>query len=60
DETGPLSAAMGSPYFLTLATGAGMLYTWQEYENWMREAGFSSVSRQELPRDHGAIVGRKD
>jgi hypothetical protein len=25
-ENGPLSAAMGSPYFLTLATGRGMLY----------------------------------
>jgi len=59
DETGPLSAAVGSPYFLTLATGEGMLYTWREYEQWMREAGFSSVRRQVLPRDHGAIIGIK-
>jgi hypothetical protein len=59
DETGPLSAAIGSPYFLTLATGEGMLYTWAEYERWMREAGFSSVQREVLLRDHGAIIGTK-
>ena len=59
DETGPLVAAIGSPYFLTLATGEGMLYSWQEYENWIRDAGFSEVERRELPLDHGVIVGRK-
>ena len=57
DETGPLSAAVGSPYFLTLATGRGMLYTWREYESWMRDAGFRSVRRHKLLRDHGLIVG---
>ncbi len=59
DETGPLSAALGSPYFLTLATGEGMLYTWNEYETWMRDAGFATVKKQELPRDHGVIIGIK-
>ena len=59
DETGPLSAAVGSPYFLSLATGTGMLYTWSEYESWMRAAGFSNVTRHRLLRDHGLIVGRK-
>lgn len=59
DETGPLSAALGSPYFLTLATGEGMLYTWSEYESWMREAGFRKVVTQRLIRDHGVIVGIK-
>lgn len=59
DETGPLSAAVGSPYFLSLATGLGMLYTWREYEAWMREAGFASVRRHKLLRDHGLIVGTK-
>jgi ubiquinone/menaquinone biosynthesis C-methylase UbiE len=59
DETGPLTAAMGSPYFLTLATGSGMLYTAKEYEDWMRDAGFTSITRQTLPLDHAAIVGRK-
>ncbi len=59
DETGPLSAAMGSPYFLTLATGEGMLYTWSEYERWMKEAGFGTVIVQRLVRDHGVIIGIK-
>jgi precorrin-6B methylase 2 len=59
DETGPLSAAVGSPYFLSLATGLGMLYTWREYETWMRDAGFRSVQRHKLLRDHGLIVGTK-
>ena len=59
-ENGPLSSAVGSPYFLTLATGKGMLYTWSEYETWFREAGFKSVKRHQLIRDHGAIIGIKD
>jgi cyclopropane fatty-acyl-phospholipid synthase-like methyltransferase len=58
-EDGPLSAALGSPYFLTLATGEGMLYTWREYETWMKEAGFVNIRRQQLPTDHGAISGTK-
>lgn len=59
NEDGPLAAALGSPYFLTLATGEGMLYTWSEYETWMRETGFTNVQRQVLPRDHGVIRGTK-
>ena len=59
DESGPFSAAVGSPYFLSLATGLGMLYTWSEYEAWMREAGFQNVQRHKLLRDHGLIVGTK-
>ena len=59
DENGPLSAAWGSPYFLTLATGEGMLYTAGDYEQWLRDAGFTSVSRQTLPVDHAAIIGVK-
>jgi len=59
DGTGPLSASMGSPYFLTLATGEGMLYTWSEYEQWMRNAGFSHVDRLNLVMDHGVIIGTK-
>ena len=58
-EAGPLSAAMGSPYFLTLATGEGMLYTWAEYKSWMKEAGFRKIMVHKLIRDHGVIVGIK-
>ena len=59
DESGPLTAALGSPYFLTLATGEGMLYTWKEYETWLRESGFGEITMTRLERDHGAIVGVK-
>jgi ubiquinone/menaquinone biosynthesis C-methylase UbiE len=59
DESGPLSAAVGSPYFLTIATGGGMLYTWNEYASWLSEAGFSDVTQQALPRDHGFVIGVK-
>ena len=59
EGTGPLSAAVGSPYFLTLATGEGMLYSWKEYEGLFREAGFLKVKRIVLPRDHGVITGIK-
>jgi cyclopropane fatty-acyl-phospholipid synthase-like methyltransferase len=58
-QTGPLSAAMGTPYFLTLATGKGMLYTWREYESWIRRAGFCYVKTQALPKDHGVIIATK-
>ena len=56
---GPLSAAVGSPYFLAIATGEGMLYTWNEYEHWKRQVGFRHVHRKRMPRDHGAVIGVK-
>lgn len=59
DEDGPLLAAMGSPYFLTLATGRGMLYTWNEYETMFKNAGFARVEHKKLPVDHGVIWGTK-
>ncbi|NEO47287.1 MAG: methyltransferase, partial [Moorea sp. SIO4A3] len=57
--TGPLTAVIGSSYFLTLATGRGMIYTWSEHERWIREAGFAKVSRIIMLRDHGVIIGTK-
>ncbi len=59
NEDGPLSAAMGSPYFLTIATGTGMLYTWNEYKDMFKAAGFSNIESGELPVDHGVIWGIK-
>lgn len=59
DRQGPLFASIGSPYFLTIATGEGMLYTWQEYKDWMKDAGFRNIQSYELPRDHGVIIGEK-
>jgi hypothetical protein len=59
NETGPLTAAIGSPYFLAIATGEGMLYTWKEYETWLSESGFVDIKMIRLERDHGAIIGVK-
>jgi L-tyrosine C(3)-methyltransferase len=59
DETGPMTTALGSPYFLSIATGEGMLYTWKEYETFLAEAGFKQTQRFELPKDHGALIGVK-
>lgn len=58
-QDGPLTAAIGSPYFLTLATGKGMLYSWNEYKELFVQAGFKNISTYKLPRDHGVIVGVK-
>lgn len=58
-RNGPLSAALGSPYFLTLATGKGMLYTWAEYTKLFQQAGFTDIRTHRLPVDHGVIVGIK-
>lgn len=59
DETGPISTALGSPYFLTIATGEGMLYTWGEYEKWLKDSGFSQIQSHRLMQDHGVIIGIK-
>jgi hypothetical protein len=59
DEQGPISTALGSVYFLTIATGEGQLHSWQEYETCLAAAGFAHTERIELPRDHGILIGRK-
>jgi len=60
DDTGPLSTALGSPYFLAIATGEGMLHAWKDYEGAMRQAGFSAIDRvDDLPLNHGLLVAHK-
>lgn len=60
EDTGPLSTALGSPYFLTIATGKGMLYSWLDYQEWIESIGFSKVERiEQLPMDHGVFIGIK-
>lgn len=58
-ENGPMTSAVGSPYFLAIATGRGMLYSWQDYHDIFKAAGFSKIEQQRLPRDHGVIIGIK-
>lgn len=59
DETGPITAALGSPYFLCIATGEGMLYPVSDFERFLRDAGFTQTRRLSLPRDHIVLVGTK-
>lgn len=56
---GPISCALGSVYFMTIATGEGMLYSWSEQESFLKKAGFQIESRQSLPGDHGLLIGVK-
>ena len=61
DDSGPLSTALGSPYFLAIATGEGMLHRWKDYEAALRDTGFKKTVRvdQDLPLDHGILIGIK-
>jgi methyltransferase len=60
DDSGPISTALGSPYFLSIATGEGMLYSWKDYESWLEKIGFSRIDRIEgLPLDHGLLIATK-
>jgi precorrin-6B methylase 2 len=57
DDTGPLSTALGSPYFLGIATGEGMLHAWKDYEQACKEAGFKQLTRvEDLPMNHGLLI----
>jgi hypothetical protein len=59
-ETQGLQAAKSSIYFLSTASGEGMAYPGTDHEKWLREAGFRSVKRYNVPAiDHGGIVATK-
>jgi predicted O-methyltransferase YrrM len=58
-EDAPLSCAIGSAYFLNIATGQSLLWTWGEYCAWLREAGFRKIRRTRLTHDHGVIIAVK-
>jgi hypothetical protein len=60
DGTGPLSAALMSAYFLTMASGEGMTYSAADMESAVREAGFEQVERYpDLGFGHALVVGYK-
>lgn len=60
DDRGPITTALGSPYFLAVANGKGRLYSWQEHETRLSEAGFSRLERvADLPFDHGLLIATK-
>jgi hypothetical protein len=59
DGTGPISSALGSVYFMSVATGKGMLYSWSEQEGFLQKAGFKKIERFVFPNAHGLLTGVK-
>lgn len=56
--TGPASAGLVSPYFLTLASGEGMTYAASEMADAVRRAGFAGVEcLPDLGFSHALVVG---
>ncbi|WP_269782955.1 methyltransferase [Nocardia terpenica] len=45
DGQGPLYSALDNVYFSTLPFTGSTLYPWHLYEEWLREAGFTEISR---------------
>jgi L-tyrosine C(3)-methyltransferase len=60
--TGPLMAALASPFFAGVAGEGGMIYSWARYEECLRAAGFTDIERVHCPgalTPHGIIVATK-
>jgi predicted O-methyltransferase YrrM len=58
DRAAPRQAALFSINML-VGTASGDCYTEAEYAAWMREAGFSEVTRRDLPGPASLVIGRK-
>lgn len=58
---GPVVAALDSVYFASLPADGGMIYSWAQHEQCLRDAGFTAVERIECPgwTPHGIIIGTK-
>jgi L-tyrosine C(3)-methyltransferase len=58
---GPTVAALDSVYFASLPSEGGMIYSWEQHENCMREAGFKNISRKQFDgwTPHGMITGQR-
>jgi L-tyrosine C(3)-methyltransferase len=61
NESGPLRSALLSLYFLTLASGEGMVYPWKDYAAWFKKVGFRQIRVHRVGdvMDHGIVVGSK-
>ncbi|WP_307868970.1 methyltransferase [Umezawaea beigongshangensis] len=58
---GPVVAALDSVYFAALPAKGGMIYSWQQHENCLREAGFQEFQRVACPgwTPHGILIATK-
>jgi L-tyrosine C(3)-methyltransferase len=61
DCAGPLVAALDSGYFAALPAEGGMIYTWAQHEQCLRDAGFTAIERIHCPgwTPHGIIVATR-
>jgi cyclopropane fatty-acyl-phospholipid synthase-like methyltransferase len=60
EGTGSLMAGFMSPYFITLASGEGMVYSPDDVEAAIRAAGFGRVERYaDMKFSHALVVGYK-
>jgi ubiquinone/menaquinone biosynthesis C-methylase UbiE len=62
EGNGPLMAALDSVYFAAIPAEGGMIYRWQQYEEWLRESGYKNIQR--IPcgtwTPHGIIQASKE
>ena len=61
DLSGPLFAALDSVYFVSVAAGKGMIYSFNDYEELLKKCGFSDMqsTRCDGWTPHGVVVGIK-
>ena len=52
DESGPFSSALGSLYFQCVATGQGRLYRREEFQSFLKMAGFVDIEERALRNAH--------
>jgi len=45
DGKGPLLAALDSVYFASIPSEGGMIYSWNQYEEWLKKSKFQKISR---------------
>jgi ubiquinone/menaquinone biosynthesis C-methylase UbiE len=58
-QDGPIMAMLFSAYFLSLASGHGRYYPWEQHERWLQETGFTVQRYGDMPYSHGLCVGTK-
>lgn len=58
---GPVVAALDSVYFAALPAEGGMIYSWAQHEQCLRDAGFTAMQRIAIPgwTPHGVIIATK-
>jgi SAM-dependent methyltransferase len=60
DESDGIYSSRLALYLTALATGKGMTYPAADYEDWLREAGFTNVHTvPDLPFEHSLVVGTR-